>query len=50
MAVGVELHLGEDEGDLQRMEDVGLAGGAELAVMVLRGEFQAWRMMFVCRR
>jgi hypothetical protein len=35
---GVELHLGEDEGDLQRMEDVGLAGGAELAVMVLEAE------------
>ena len=34
----VELHLGEDEGDLQRVEDVGFAGGAELPVVMLEAE------------
>ena len=35
---GVELHLREDDGDLERMQDVGLAGGAELSVVVLKAE------------
>jgi len=38
MAVESSFISAEDEGDLQRMEDVGLAGGAELTVMVLEAE------------
>ena len=32
----VQFHFGEDLRDLQRMEDVRLAGGAELPVVVLQ--------------
>ncbi len=35
---GVELHLGQDFGDLERMNDVGLARSAQLAVVVLNTE------------
>ena len=35
---GVKLHLGEDFGDLERMDDVGLAGGAHLSVVVVDAE------------
>ena len=35
---GVELHLRQDERDLKRMQDVGLAGRADLALMVLEAE------------
>ena len=32
---GVQLHLGENFGDFKRVDDVGLAGGARLALVVL---------------
>ncbi len=35
---GVELHLRKDEGDLKRVKDVGLAGGAELAFVMFEAE------------
>ena len=35
---GVHLHFGEDFSDLKGMDDVGLAGGAHLALMVLDAE------------
>ena len=36
---GVELHLGQDGGDLQRMHQVGLARLARLAFVMFEGEF-----------
>ncbi len=35
---GVHLHLGEDLADFERMDDVGLAGGALLAFVLLDAE------------
>ena len=35
---GVHLQVGEDLSDFERMDDVGLAGGAALAVMLLQAE------------
>ncbi len=35
---GVELHLGEDFRDFQRMDDVGLAGSAQLALVIVDAE------------
>jgi hypothetical protein len=34
----VELHLGEDVGDFERMDEIGLAGASQLAAMFPGGE------------
>ena len=36
--IGVHLHVREDHGDFERMDNVRLAGGAGLAGVILQGE------------
>ena len=35
---GVEPHVGQHRGNFERMDEVGLAGGARLALVMLQGE------------